>query len=204
MTDHLSRGAGGRDANRHARYAAAARRIQLVLHAHRLLATPLTPHSSGCTASSGSGRFPLPRLPLSLVHWCGAVADRFRRRRVACLALALLLDRRSGRWFAVPVPQRCGRAHARWLGHSLELPDLAPELLVCGSFQTASAADVRAAASRVPQFDGVHLVQHRSAASAWTFLRCEGGEPMLAEPARLMVDDVEDVLRRYAGRLHVR
>jgi len=147
--------------------------------------------------------FPLPRLPLSLVRWSGAVADLYWREERACMALVLLLEPTTGRWLAIPPSQRCDRHRPHWRLRERDFSDLPPQILTCGSFQTAAAADVFAAARCVRAYDGVHLIQQPGGGDrlAWIFLTCDGGEALLAHPVAVLVDDVEDTLRRYAHRL---
>src|SRR4051812_43022528 len=58
--------------------------------------------------------FPLPRLPLGVLHWCSAVAALARARHRACLAVVLLLDPELRRWVPTLPTQACSRRGVRW------------------------------------------------------------------------------------------
>lgn len=155
----------------------------------------------------------MPRLPLSTLTWCSAAAARFRDRRGGCLAVALLLDRLTRRWFPLLPTQSCNREVVRWRWQSADYAHLPAHVLVAGSFQSSAAGGgVFAAHALVPAVDGVHAVEQlagRRPAASYLFVRAvEDGDDAptgaaLADPAAVTADDVAQALRDAADRLHV-
>lgn len=78
---------------------------------------------------------------------------------------------------------------------------------VAGSYQVlGSSRGPFEAASFVPGFDGVHIVDQpldHAERGLFFFIRHDSSEVHLADPAGVLVDDVRSTLRRYADRLHV-
>jgi hypothetical protein len=150
---------------------------------------------------------PLPRVPLTLVHWCGLAAERFFQRQHRCLLIALLLDTTLRRWtFAIPA-QRCSRYVARWDGPADNyLPSMPAHLLIAGSFQSAPPGHITDAMYLPPHFDGVHLVAQRRSGRrprrGWVFVRREQ-ELSLGDPAVLIGDDIDQALRDAADRIQL-
>lgn len=155
--------------------------------------------------------FPLPRMTLSLLHYCSAVADRFRREHAKALMLVLMLDRTTRSWVTPVLPsQRCARRRALWLRRVSDFAGLPSHILVGGSYQTLPVKDVFDAAASVPAVAGVHVVRRLgpNAQEVWVFLRLddtgrksEPSDAQLAEPSSLLVDDVEAILSRHPERL---
>lgn len=150
---------------------------------------------------------PLPRLPLTLVHWCGLAAERFFRRQRRCLLIALVLDTALRRWtFAIPA-QRCSRYVSRWDGPAdRSLPSLPDRLLLAGSFQSAPPGHITDAMYLPPHYDGIHLVAQRRSGHqrrrGWVFIRCDH-ELSLGDPAVLIGDDIDQALRDAADRVRL-
>jgi hypothetical protein len=179
----------------------------------RLVVEPAvaTPYDGG-GGRVGRGRasapLPLPRLPSSTVTWCAAVAARFRDDHGACLAIVLVLDRLSRRWSPlIPTQVASGRAVRLALAAS-DLAHLPAHVLLAGSYQTRGAGDVFDAAAAVPAFGGVHVVEQgrggRRPDASLLFLRIDAtADAALADPAVILVDDVDQALREAFGRLRV-
>ena len=148
--------------------------------------------------------FALPKLPLSLVHWLGALANLCYGQHQTCLAVSLLLDPVLKRWLPVLPTQQCGPSHARWQVRSEDYQDLPKNLLLAGSFQSTGSGSLFDALDLVPAFDGIHLVQQTGGddrqAGAFGFIRCEG-QAVLSEPGAILIDDLQDTLWRHASRL---
>jgi hypothetical protein len=143
----------------------------------------------------GFEAFPLPRLPLSTLRWCSAVARLLRCRSGVCLAVVLLVDRDLRRWFPVLPTQTCSEAGISWPLLASDYTTLSSRLLIAGSFQSLMVGGLFEAAEHVPTFDGVHVIEQRCASGvkprrgirSRLFLRLRGGEPTLAEPSALTV-----------------
>jgi hypothetical protein len=149
----------------------------------------------------------LPRMPLTLVHWCGLVAERFFRRQRRCLLIALMLDTSMRRWsFSIPA-QRCSRYVARWNGPADHyLSTMPAHVRLAGSFQSAPPGHITDAMYLPPHFDGIHLVAQRRSGRrprrGWVFVRQEQ-ELGLGDPAALIGDDVDQALRDAADRVRL-
>jgi hypothetical protein len=147
----------------------------------------------------------LPRLPLSLVRWCTALADLHWSQHRRCMGIFLLLDAGTSRWDTIIPRQRCRRRLAHL---SLRLPPdqaLTSESLLAGSVQTACVQDPVQAARLVPPFDGLHIVQcpPRTAGRlqhTYILLRSDG-QVSLIHPDAVLVDDLVQTLREHARRL---
>lgn len=150
---------------------------------------------------------PLPRVSLTLMHWCGLAAERFFRRQRRCLLIALVLDTSMRRWsFAIPA-QRCSRYVARWDGPADQyLSGLPAHVRLAGSFQSAPPGHITDAMYLPPKFDGIHLVAQRRSGRrprrGWVFVRREQ-ELWLGDPAALIGDDVDQALRDAADRVRL-
>jgi hypothetical protein len=181
----------------------------------RLVVEPAVANVDGGNGRSGGrlafAAFALPRVPVSTLRWCAAVAERFRDDHGACLGLALVLDRRARRWSPlIPTQVASGRAVRLALAAS-DLAHLPAHVLVAGSFQSRGAGDpFDAAAAAVPAFGGVHLVECRARPrgrpASFVFVRGDAAqEPQLADPASVLVDDLDQSLRDAvaSGRLRV-
>ena len=171
--------------------------ISLLVHGPGQHAEPL----------ESEGTFRLPHLPLSLAQWCAALGRRFRRDRHRCLAVALMLDSSTRHWLTAIPTQRCHRRYVRWQPQAGLFPRLPRHVWLAGSYQTAVVRDVFAAADAVPALDGIHIIENFQQAQivqSWIFLRFNGGEAMLADPADILVDDLDVAITQNAERLRCR
>jgi hypothetical protein len=144
--------------------------------------------------------FPLPRLPLSLVHWCQALCRLHLSRRRSRLIVLLLLDRHTGRWQPMVPTQSGSWRSARLSIRPSDFDPVAPTLLIAGSFQTAGGSGLVTAHGLVPPFDGLHVVHDRC--STWIFIR-RSGEAALADPSSITLDDLRQCLDDAVNRLLV-
>lgn len=179
------------------------RAIRLAEQAGRLV---ITPHRSQNT-STLTLPLTLPHLPLSLMQWCGAAAERFWKREHASLSIALLLDLPLRRWIHAIPTQTCRRQDVKWkFKTDPYLSTLPLNLVLAGSFTSAPPGLVADAMDRAPKFDGVHAVHQRCSRSkgrrTWLFVRCEG-RLMLADPSKLITDDLDAALREAAERIQL-
>jgi hypothetical protein len=149
----------------------------------------------------------LPRLPLSLIGWCEAITERFWREQHVCLAVALLVDPRSRRWSTFIPSQTSTRTASRWQIVEEDYAHLHPRISLAGSYQLIRRKGILQASRAVPSFDGIHVVRQPAAGGracrTWIFVRLDGNEAMLADPAATVIDDQDAVLRESLGRIRI-
>ena len=175
------------------------RRIVLVQSGDRIRVTP-------AESANGFPSFALPHLPLSAVRQLAALGDRFWNERQACIVAVLMLDRLTRIWMPVLPTQWCRRSGARFRLWPEDYSDLPSHLVIGGSFQTRLSPGLFGAAKAVPGWHGVHLVasaDNCAGGDGFVFLRLSS-EAQLIDPDRVFADDLQLMLRRYAGRLRVR
>jgi hypothetical protein len=147
----------------------------------------------------------LPRLPLSLIRWCLALADLHWNQHRRCMGIFLLLEADTLRWHTIIPRQRCRKRQAQL---SLRLPPdplLTPQSLLAGSVQTACVSDLTSAVGCVPSMDGLHLIQERPRTAGRlqrTYVLVRMGDHVsLIHPNAYLIDDLAQTLREHAGRL---
>jgi hypothetical protein len=171
--------------------------IRLVRRNNVLSALPLTPGNM-----REVGVVPLPKVPISLVHWLTALGQLFWSEHQKCLGLLLMLDLEYRRWTWLIPTQTCTSRGVQWKTKLSDMIDQPPHLLIAGSFQTTAAGGVFDAHALVPAFDGLHLVQQvdQQEGGAWSFIHCDT-ESALVDPLSILGDDLRDTLHRYIDRL---
>lgn len=179
------------------------RAIQLVEEARRLVVIP----QRSPDTSSPTQAFTLPHLSLNSMQWCGVAAQRFWQREHTSLTIALLLDLSLRRWVQAIPTQTCRRQDVHWkFKTDPYLSTLPSHLVLAGSFTSSPPGLVADAMDRAPKFDGVHAVHQRRSRSrgrrTWLFVRCQG-RLMLADPSKLITDDLDAALREAADRIQL-
>jgi hypothetical protein len=166
-------------------------------------------YEGGCFLVNPPAKAPSAFEPLELPLLSRSAADRMallleglwqRQGRVA--GFILFLDTRQKRW-AWGVPrQRSGGESACWNVSRDDFPQLPPECVVAGSFQSRVFAGGEEPPDATPPADGLHFVLRidPDARGIWSFVRM-GGEPLAAMPGALIFDDFEDDLRNLTSRL---
>jgi hypothetical protein len=145
--------------------------------------------------------FPLPKLPTALSDGCAEMAELVWQGQGRCVGFILLLDCTLHRWGVAVPRQRCSKDSACWHVLREDLPDFGPGEFLGGSFQSRVVAEDGMIDSP-PPCDGLHLLQqvlptHRSIACFLTV----GGERRRVDPAEVLTDTWEQMLRRHAQRL---
>jgi hypothetical protein len=150
--------------------------------------------------------FQLPRLPLSLHCWLAGLGAEFLRRHQRCLAALLVLDCHERRWLRPIIPaQACAADGACW---TLDLGDegpLSPGRRIGGSFQVRLAGGVMDAATSVPPYDGLHMVQTaepaRDGESAIQYFLHRAGQTSVVHAEDVTADDWDQALREASSRM---
>lgn len=152
--------------------------------------------------------FSLPRVPVSLLAWCGTLAEMFRQKHSRCLGCILTLDPSAGRWTrAVVPPQSCEAGRVVMDAGALLAAELPSGCVVAGSSQSAVLRKPAEATTLVPNFDGLHVVDnvagHRNeqqSAAPHCFVRA-GGMIVPVGAELVVFDDWVGALRQHADRL---
>jgi hypothetical protein len=149
--------------------------------------------------------FALPRVPVSLLAWCGTLAGMFREKHQRCLGCLLTLDPRQRRWTRAVVPsQRCEVRRSAIHVDAAGTSDVPAGCVVAGSSQSAVLAEPAEASWLVPAFDGLHVVDDLAGSEGDTSSHCfvrAGGVLFPVGPEAVVFDDWVAALRQHADRL---
>jgi hypothetical protein len=148
--------------------------------------------------------FPLPPLPISLSNQCAVMAETFYQQHQRCVGFVLLLDCRDRSW-GIGIPrQRCSADSACWDTSREDFPNLPPQSVVAGSFQSRIIHTASELPEVPPPHDGMHLVQ-RFEPDQWSiasFIRI-GNRCNQVSFDQIIIDDWNSLIHQHASRLTI-
>jgi hypothetical protein len=139
--------------------------------------------------------FVMPPLPMRHSDRCVSMAQTFYLRTDRCMSLLLMLNVRTQNWAVVIPSQRCAKDAACWNVNRKDFPDLPPEFLLAGSFQSRSALKHEELSDVPPPHDGIHMVLQvgEQYPTVWTMLRI-GEACQIVRPNQVLFDETQETL----------
>jgi hypothetical protein len=161
--------------------------VRLIQRDDETLVVPVRSYAGGDPPEP----FRLPKVPKVLTDALALFCDSIHVRHQRCVAVLLLLEPGSREWnFRVPA-QRCARTASCWSVLRRDVPELPPDALLAGSYQSRILEPGEAPEDAVPPSPGVHFVHsiHADHQGIWCFLRYEDRTERVPAPV-VVFDDM--------------